>query len=155
MNIDLILDQLVTWLSAQSFTPAIRELSLAPLLPAASYPQLAVVLESEEFGAGTATVSGITPGSAHAGGWPGASEAVASISLRLSCAAGRPADALSQCRKLAHQVRSALHGGGPTLGGTVKQLSVGGIAYAGLPVAEGASAVVATAEIALALRYVT
>jgi hypothetical protein len=153
MGIDLLLEHLVSWLGAQSFSPAIREVTLAPLLPAASYPQLAVVLESEEFGAGSAALNSLAPGAGHSGGWPGATEALASISLRLSCAAGRPADALSQCRSLAHQVRRALLSSGPGACGT-KQITAGGIRYGGLPATEGASGVVASAEIAVALRYV-
>lgn len=145
MTITDIIEQLSAWLATQDFTPAIREQGTVALLPAASYPQLLITPLREDFGAGRTGAS--------FGDWPGGSEAKASLSLRIACAAGRPQQALSDCAALARQLRSALLDSGPNLGGAVKSIAVSGISYAQQPPIAGAP-LVATAEVEVEMRYV-
>ena len=130
--INEVTQRLISWLDGQPLLPKPRELTSVGLLPAAAYPQLAVLALSEVFS-------------------PGDAEVTARLAVRVSYAAGRPADALATVRDLAHQVRAALnraHG----LGGTIKRLRVGDIRYDELA-RESEQAVVATATIALTAKY--
>ncbi|MCC7477046.1 hypothetical protein IT575_01190 [bacterium] len=145
MTITDIIEQLSAWIAAQDFTPAVREQGTIALLPAASYPQLVITPLREDFGAGRS--------GAAFGDWPGGSEAKASLSLRIACAAGRPEQALRDSAALARQIRAALLQSGSNLGGSVKSIAVGGISYAQAPQA-GAGAVVSTAELEVEVLYV-
>lgn len=145
MTITDIIEQLSAWLATQDFTPAVREQGTIALLPAASYPQLLITPLREDFGAGRSGAS--------FGDWPGGSEAKASLSLRIACAAGRPEQALRDSAALAQQIRSALLQSGPNLGGAVKSIAVGGFSYAQQQPAAGAP-VVAAAELEVEVLYV-
>jgi len=127
-----IVQELVAWLGSQSLSPKPREITSVGLLPAAAYPQLAVLVEDEVFS-------------------PGDTEATAAIALRVAYAGGRPADAMATCRDLAHQVRAALNGS-HGLGGTAKRLRALAIRYDELK-RDGEQAVVATAVIEVAAKY--
>jgi len=127
-----IVQQLIAWLGEQNISPKPREITSVGLLPAAAYPQLAVLVEDEVFS-------------------PGDAEVTASLVIRVSYAAGRPADALCSVRDLAHQVRAALNGS-HGLGGTVKRLRTGDIRYGELS-RDGEQAVVATAAVELSAKY--
>lgn len=127
-----ILQRLTAWLGAQQFDPAPREIATTTLLPAAAYPQLAVLAREERFA-------------------PGKDDGTADLVIRVSCAAGRPADAVGQVRSLAHQVRTALNAG-HNLGGMVKLLGAEAIIY-GVADRRVQSGVIATAEVELAAKY--
>jgi hypothetical protein len=141
MIINDAISSLISWLAQQQFTPALRELSLAGVVPAAAYPQLLILPREEVFA-------------------PHTQDATAFITLRLAVGGGRPADTFAALREIAHQLRSALCGS-HNLGGIVKHLKVGSIRYGDqlqLPHSQGlpalAPAVVATAEIDLELKYI-
>ena len=84
-QINSIVEQLAAWLSAQTFAPALREVTTVDLLPAAAYPQVAVLADEESFG-------------------PGDCDVTAALRLRLAHAAGRPESAPAAVRSLGHQV---------------------------------------------------
>lgn len=129
--INEIVQELIGWFSSVQCTPKLREITSVGVLPAAAYPQLAVLVDEEEF-------------------QPGDAEVTAQLTLRVSYAAGRPADALATVRDLAHQLRAAVnlsHG----LGGTVKRLRAGSIRYRTDGGPEGG--VIAVAEIDAVARY--
>jgi hypothetical protein len=126
-----IVQELIGWFSSVHCLPKLREITSVGALPAAAYPQLAVLVDEEVFA-------------------PDDAEVTAQLTLRLSCAAGRPADALATCRDLAHQLRAVVnlsHG----LGGTVKRLRAGGIRYRADGGPEGG--VIAVAEIDASAKY--
>jgi len=127
-----IIQQLTAWLGSQQFDPAAREIASSTLLPATAYPQLAVLVREERFA-------------------PGREDATADLVIRVSCAAGRPADAIGHVRSLAHQVRAALNAG-HNLGGTAKQLRADAINY-GVADRRVQAGVIATAEIELEAKY--
>lgn len=127
-----LVQELIGWFSDVQSSPKLREITSVAQLPPAAYPQLAVLVDEEEFA-------------------PGDAEVTAQLRLRVSYAAGRPADALATVRDLAHQLRAAVnlsHG----LGGTVKRLRAGSIRYRGDEQPHEGS-VVAVAEIDLTARY--
>jgi hypothetical protein len=82
---------------------------------------------------------------------PGHEDATADLVIRVSCAAGRPAEAVGQARSLAHQVRAALNTG-HNLGGIAKLLKVDAINY-GVADRRVQAGVIATAEIELEAKY--
>ena len=128
-----IVERMIDWLGQQQLTPAPREITPVGLLPAAAYPQVAVLVEGEEFAPGDASVT-------------------AELTLRVAHALGRPADAQAAVRDLAHQSRVALnesHG----LGGTVKRLRTGGISYEAQQPQRGVPPVIATASLTVELKY--
>ena len=131
-ELSTIATRVLTWLGAQTFTPAIRELTQDASLPPAAYPQVAVIVDEERF-------------------TPGADDVTARLRLRVRNAAGRRADALATARSLARQLRQGLHSS-HNLGGSVKHLRTLGIVYdaVGAP----AGMVVATAELSLEAKYV-
>ena len=128
-----VIQRLTAWLAGQPFDPMPREIATSTLLPAAAYPQLAVLVREERF-------------------MPGDGETTAELAIRVSCAAGRPPDAVGQVRSLAHQVRAALNAS-HNLGGSVKLLRAEAISY-GVSDRRVQSGVIATAEIALEAKYV-
>lgn len=139
-TINDVIERLLEYLRNESFTPPLRVLSAVELPPPAAYPALAVLAVGEDFG-------------------PAAGDVTAKLSLRLSCAGGRPADTAVQLRSLLHQVRRALnrsHG----LGGSVLYLRCGALRYGVAPLSipvEGPAATfdgtVQRAELELQLKY--
>jgi|GEM_PF-2176412 len=130
--INTILTRLADRLAQETFSPALRLITLAPAGPPAAYPHLAVVLEGERFG-------------------PAASDCTAQLKLIVSCAAGRPLAAQDQARALAHQLRVALnhlH----ELGPYAKRIITGAIGYA-TEEPHSDRGVVARAEVAAEVRY--
>jgi hypothetical protein len=125
-----IITRLAGWLAAQSFSPPLREIALAPATPSA-YPHLLLSASGEQFG-------------------PTPQDATLSLRLRLAHASGRPDDALSGLRELAHSLRSALLSSGNAAGGA-QALSCPALHYG---VHEGAEPVVAWAELEVELKYI-
>lgn len=132
-KINDIVDSLAGWLKQQTLTPPIREISAVGVLPPATYPHIAINAEDEQFG-------------------PGASDITALISLQLSHAGGRPSDAQSTVRSLAHQVRNALTQS-QCLGGMVKSLLVRSLSYDSETSSSADSLVIAKAELLIELKY--
>jgi hypothetical protein len=128
-----IVQSLITWLAAAELAPKPREITSVGTLPAAAYPQIAVLADEEEFS-------------------PGDAEVTASLRVRVACAAGRPVEAIASSRELAHQLRAALNQS-HNLGGLVKRLRAGGIRYSAPRGDHPAGGVIATAEIELEAKY--
>jgi hypothetical protein len=127
-----VLQRLTDWLGAQQLEPQPREIAMSTLLPAAAYPQLAVLVREERYA-------------------PGRDDVTAELVIRVSCAAGRPTEALRQVRQLAHQLRTALNAS-HQLGGGVKLLWCHTISY-GVADRRVQAGVIATAEIELEAKY--
>ena len=132
-KINEITSALADWLKLQKLTPQIREVSLVGVLPPATYPHIAINVEDEQFG-------------------PHSGDITALVSLQVSHAGGRPADALTTVRDLAHQVRHTL-AQSQCLSSLTKSFMVRAISYDNETAASADSLVVAKAELLLELKY--
>jgi len=132
-TINTVVQSMVDWIKAQQLSPQPREVVSVDALPPAAYPQVAVVVidERETGQPGTFT---------------------ATLAVTVSHALGRPAEAQSTARDLAHQLRRALnqsHG----LGGAVKSLRVTGIRHGSELLAGGDPQVLAKSELLVVAGY--
>jgi len=128
-----IVQSLIAWLAAAELSPKLREITSVGTLPAAAYPQAAILVDEEEFSLGDAEVT-------------------ASLRVRVACTAGRPAEAIAGSRELAHQLRAALNQS-HNLGGRVKRLRAGGMRYSAIRGDHAEGGVIATAEVELEAKY--
>jgi len=125
-----IINRLAAWLAAQNFSPPLREIALAPTKPSA-YPHLLISASGEQFA-------------------PTPQDATLRLRLRLAHASGRPDDALSGLRELAHTLRGALLSSGHAAG-SAHALSCPAMHYG---VQESAEPVVAWAELEVEVKYI-
>lgn len=132
-TINKVVQTMVDWIKDQQLSPQPREVVSVDALPPAAFPQVAVVaLDEREAG---------QPGSFSA-----------TLAVTVSHALGRPAEAQSTARDLAHQLRRALNRS-HCLSGAVKSLRVTGIRHSSELQAGGDPLVLAKSELLVVAEY--
>lgn len=132
-QINKVVKQAVDWIKAQQLAPQPREVVSVGVLPPSAFPHVAVAVLEERQSA--------VPGSFSA-----------TLTITVSHASGRPAEAQSAACDLAHQLRRALnrsHG----LGGAVKSLVVAGIRHGAELLSGAEPRVLSKAELLVSVSY--